>query len=179
MPAQQNPPPEPWDYFLLTFAQPARTPCLPSLLARIPLKSSAQNTSKYGRMWIKLLYLCSSSAEGGTQGSEKVLPSHFVWFWVLGAKQCEFLCLECLLFYFVAQQRRREQVWKAGKNSGTPSRQEKILSGMGRKRKNKLFCATSAYSGGDELHYQQQFCFLLHAPHFFHNKGKLHFVMLY
>lgn len=43
---------------------------------------------------------------------------------------------------------------------------------MQKKIKNKLLCATIAYSGGAKLHSQQQLCYFLRAPHFLHNKRK-------
>lgn len=86
-------------------------------MARIPLKSLVQNTFKYGRIWDWPSYLSCSSAEGGTQDSDrkKSLPSQCISFWVLGAKPHEFLCLECLFFYFVAQQTKKKRAGVEGR----------------------------------------------------------------
>lgn len=74
---------------------------------------------------------------------------------------------QMLLFYFVAQQIKkraragvegREEQWDSFKTG-------KMLSVIGRKRKNKLLCATNAYSGGAKLHFRQQFCLFLPVPH--------------
>lgn len=53
----------------------------------------------------------------------------------------------------------REEQWDSFKTGKNTLRHAE-------KKKSKLLCATSPYSGGAKLHSQQQFYLFLHAPHF-------------
>lgn len=115
------------------------------------------------------MYQSGSFAEGGTQFEvqlEKILFS------LLSSSTFEYrkpsyvnFCASNVIVLLCSSADKEES--RCGRQGRTVGllQDRKILSVIGRKRKNKLFCATSAYSRGAKLHFWQQFCLFLPVQH--------------